>query len=475
MKRYLVSSGIAEIGSATADRIVDTFGAETFQAMRDPVRLVTVQGISETKAEKIVASFKKCQELQEYVQFLADYRIPSGKTKEVYQKFSGIPDALSVLQSRPYLLCMCEGITFAMIDAVQKQREGFDPIHGDRICFALSAVMQQNEQNGHVFMQKEDLFEKAVNILRTPGCDRSVFFPYMQAGLVYLVKNQTLIYDCGVLYRKPMYLAESESAEKLLRLLWDGQKQKLTKDKIKAALVEAENRLGLLLSKEQRNAVSYALTETVSIITGGPGTGKTCLLQVLICAEEMLHPEGKLTLCAPTGRAARKMAESTGKVAVTMHHLLEIHQEEQESEEEEELKLSTDLVIVDECSMVSMQLLYALLKALDKGTRLVLIGDCDQLPSVQAGNVFADLIGSQVFPVTYLAKTFRQKQGSAILTNASCINRGQGRFLWNTDCMLCQTWQEEDTLDGLLQVIRALQKQGISSKAMQVLLSLIHI
>lgn len=111
-----------------------------------------------------------------------------------------------------------------------------------------------------------------------------------------------------------------------------------------------------------------------------------------------------------------------------MHHLLEIRQKEQEREEEEELKLSTDLVIVDECSMVSMQLLYALLKALDKGTRLVLIGDCDQLPSVQAGNVFADLIGSQVFPVTYLTKTFRQKQGSAILTNASCINRGQGRF-----------------------------------------------
>lgn len=272
MKRYLVSSGIAEIGSATADRIVDTFGAETFQAMRDPVRLVTVQGISETKAEKIVASFKKCQELQEYVQFLADYRIPSGKTKEVYQKFSGIPDALSVLQSRPYLLCMCEGITFAMIDAVQKQREGFDPIHGDRICFALSAVMQQNEQNGHVFMQKEALFEKTGNILQIPGCDRAVFLPYMQAGLVYLVKNQTLIYDCGVLYRKPMYLAESESAEKLLRLLWDGQKQKLTKDKIDAALVEAEKRQKLALSKEQRNAVSYALTETVSIITGGPGT-----------------------------------------------------------------------------------------------------------------------------------------------------------------------------------------------------------
>jgi exodeoxyribonuclease V alpha subunit len=469
MKRYLVSSGIAEIGSATADRIVDTFGAETFQAMRDPVRLVTVQGISETKAEKIVASFKKCQELQEYVQFLADYRIPSGKTKEVYQKFSGIPDALSVLQSRPYLLCMCEGITFAMIDAVQKQREGFDPVHGDRICFALSAVMQQNEQNGHVFMEKEALFEKTGNLLRIPGCDRSVFFPYMQAGLVYLVKNQTLIYDCGVLYRKPMYLAESESAEKLLRLLWDGQKQKLTKDKIDAALVEAEKWQKLALSQEQKNAVSYALTETVSIITGGPGTGKTSLLQVLICAEEMLHPEGKLTLCAPTGRAARKMAESTGKVAVTMHHLLEIRQEEQEREEEEELKLSTDLVIVDECSMVSMQLLYALLKALDKGTRLVLIGDCDQLPSVQAGNVFADMIGSQVFPVTYLTKTFRQKQGSAILTNASCVNRGRGRFLWNTDCMLCQTWQEEDTLDGLLQVIRALQKQGISSKAMQVL------
>lgn len=233
--------------------------------------------------------------------------------------------------------------------------------------------------------------------------------------------------------------------------------------------MEAEKRQKLALSKEQRNAVSYALTETVSIITGGPGTGKTCLLQVLICAEEMLHPEGKLTLCAPTGRAARKMAESIGKVAVTMHHLLEIRQEEQEREEEEELKLSTDLVIVDECSMVSMQLLYALLKALDKGTRLVLIGDCDQLPSVQAGNVFADLIGSQVFPVTYLTKTFRQKQGSAILTNASCVNRGRGRFLWNTDCMLCQTWQEEDTLDGLLQVIRALQKQGISSKAMQVL------
>lgn len=291
----------------------------------------------------------------------------------------------------------------------------------------------------------------------------------MQAGLVYLVKNQTLIYDCGVLYRKPMYLAESESAEKLLSLLWDGQKQKLSKDKIDAALVEAEKRQKLKLSKEQKNAVSYALTETVSIITGGPGTGKTSLLQVLICAEEMLHPEGKLILCAPTGRAARKMAESTGKVAVTMHHLLEIRQEEQESEEEEELKLSTDLVIVDECSMVSMQLLYALLKALDKGTRLVLIGDCDQLPSVQAGNVFADLIGSQVFPVTYLTKTFRQKQGSAILTNASCVNRGRGRFLWNTDCMLCQTWQEKDTLDGLLQVIRALQKQGISSKAMQVL------
>lgn len=147
-----------------------------------------------------------------------------------------------------------------------------------------------------------------------------------------------------------------------------------------------------------------------------------------------------------------------------MHHLLEIRQEEQEREEEEELKLSTDLVIVDECSMVSMQLLYALLKALDKGTRLVLIGDCDQLPSVQAGNVFADLIGSQVFPVTYLTKTFRQKQGSAILTNASCVNRGRGRFLWNTDCMLCQTWQEEDTLDGLLQVIRALQNREFPQK-----------
>lgn len=142
-----------------------------------------------------------------------------------------------------------------------------------------------------------------------------------------------------------MYLAESESAEKLLRLYGNGQKQKLTKDKIDAALVEAEKRQKLALSKEQRNAVSYALTETVSIITGGPGTGKTCLLQVLICAEEMLHPGRKTHLVCPYRRAARKMAESTGKVAVTMHHLLEIRQEEQEREEEEELKLSTDLVI----------------------------------------------------------------------------------------------------------------------------------
>ena len=426
MERYLSSGAIKGIGEALAARIVKTFKEETFRIIEEePERLSEVKGISGKKAREIALQMADKRDMREAFVFLQQYGISNTLAIKIYRQYG--MSLYGIMKENPYRLAEdISGVGFKIADEIAAKIG----IHTDsdyRIRSGILYVLMQAAGEGHVFLPMELLAERAAMLL---GLSGEAIFPQidnldMDKKLVIKLKDEE-----RRVYASSYYYAELKCA----RMLHD-LNISITEDilpyeekKVEKLLGAMEAEQGIVLDELQKKAVLESVKNGIMILSGGPGTGKTTTINTIIRYFEM---EGMdILLAAPTGRAAKRMTETTGFEARTIHRLLEINGSLDESrgarfERNEENPLEADVIIIDEMSMVDLHLFQSLLSAVSVGTRLIMVGDRNQLPSVGPGQVLQDLIDSECFPVVVLKKIFRQAQESDIVVNAHKINEGK--------------------------------------------------
>ena len=424
MERYLGSGAIKGIGAALAARIVRRFGDDTMRIVEEePERLAEIKGISEKKAMEIAEQMTEKADMRRAMIFLQKYGISLKLGAKIYQKYG--QTVYGVLQENPYRLAEdISGVGFRIADEIAS-RIGIHTDSDYRIRSGMLYTLLQASGEGHIYLPKEELFSRASGLL---GVDSS----YMEKHLMDMVVDRKLILketeDGAVVYPTRYYYLELNSARMLceLNILCPEDEEMMAK-----RINRIEKETGTRLDEMQKQAVAAAASHGLFILTGGPGTGKTTTINAII---RYFEEEGaELRLAAPTGRAAKRMTEATGYEAQTIHRLLELNgmpEEEQEGravhfDRNSENPLEADVIIIDEMSMVDIALMHSLLLAVTAGTRLILVGDENQLPSVGPGNVLRDIIRSGCFPVVELKKIFRQASESDIVVNAHKINRGE--------------------------------------------------
>lgn len=431
MERYLGSGAIKGIGAALAARIVRRFGKDTLHIVEEePERLAEVKGISEKKAREIAMQVAEKADMRKAMMFLQKYGISLNLGARIYQKYG--ETVYSVLQENPYRLADdISGIGFKIADEIA-YRIGIHTDSDYRIRSGMMYTLLQASRDGHVYLPKEELFQKSSELL---GVDSS----YMEKHLMDLSVDRKLVQkekDGEILvYPTLYYYLELNTARMLkeLDILYPEEPEMMNKQ-----ILQIEKEIETVLDEMQKKAVTEAACHGLFILTGGPGTGKTTTINAIIRYFEGQGAE--IRLAAPTGRAAKRMTEATGYEAQTIHRLLELTGMPEDNdqnaqavhfERNAENPLEADVIIIDEMSMVDIQLMHSLLQAVIAGTRLILVGDENQLPSVGPGNVLHDIIQSQAFPVIELTKIFRQASESDIVVNAHKINRGEQILLNN--------------------------------------------
>ena len=424
MLRYLGSGAIAGVRGGLAKRIVDKFGGKTFEIIeQEPERLAEVKGISEKMARSIGEQFEEKREMRSATIFLQDYGISNQLAVKIYKTY-GI-DLYGVVKETPYKLAEdIQGIGFKIADDIAK-KAGFALNDPNRIRAGILYVLGLGTNEGYVYMPEPMLLKEAVYRLEVTAEQVMTVLEEMEIQRVVIVSEERNV------YLPTLYYAELNCA----RMLWD-LNIPLERDEEYAmkqiASLEAQEELEL--DDQQRIAVKEAMHSGLLVVTGGPGTGKTTTINMIIrCFEKQGM---SIMLAAPTGRAAKRMTEATGCEAQTIHRMLEYNGAPGEQEENvdrgteqfgrnEWNPLETDVIIIDEMSMVDIHLMHSLLLAVVAGTRLILVGDENQLPSVGPGNVLRDIIRSRCFPVVELTKIFRQASESDIVVNAHKINKGE--------------------------------------------------
>ena len=424
MERYLGSGAIKGIGAALAGRIVRHFGSDTLRIVEEePERLAEIKGISEKKAHEIAIQIAEKSEMRKVMMFLQKYGISLNLGAKIYQKYGD--SVYSVLQENPYRLADdISGVGFKIADEIA-YRIGIHTDSDYRIKSGLSYTLLQAGGEGHVYLPKEELFKRAEQLL---GVDAS----YMEKHLVDLSMERKIIQkeEKGqvLVYPAQYYYLELNTARMLRELDIDCPEDE---ERVERRISQIQKETGTVLDEMQEKAVKEAAGHGLLVLTGGPGTGKTTTINAII---RFFESEGaELRLAAPTGRAAKRMTEATGYEAQTIHRMLELTgmpEDEREGqpvhfERNAENPLEADVIIIDEMSMVDIHLMHSLLMAVTAGTRLILVGDENQLPSVGPGNVLRDIIRSGRFPVVELKKIFRQASESDIVVNAHKINRGE--------------------------------------------------
>ncbi len=416
-----LSSGICKgVGPATAQHIVDRFGAETLDILeRDPERLNTIKGITSKKAREIAEGFRQHMGLRRLMAFLAQYQLPPVLAMHLRRLYGG--EALEMVRQNPYLLAGDGwGVAFSAADEIAMSL-GLAADSGCRVEAAVAYELGHNENNGHVFLPRNKLLDATCRLL---DCGLEP----VEAALDALIQRGAVVQEhvakVDACYLRRLWEAELSACTRLNVLLTAEADESRAAEQ---AVREIEGEQGVTYAPQQRQAVELAARRGVLILTGGPGTGKTTTLRGIVALFRRMGLD--TVLAAPTGRAAKRMSELSDSEAQTIHRLLGVKWDENTREpvfsKTEKEPLEADAVIVDEMSMVDLPLFSALLRALRPGTRLVLVGDADQLPSVGAGNVFSDLIRSGRVETVFLREVFRQAEQSAIIRNAHAVNLGQ--------------------------------------------------
>ena len=414
MESYLGSGMIKGIGPKMAERIVGRFKEETFDVIeRQPERLLEVPGIGPDRTGKIIAAWQEQKQVKEIMLFLHSHGVSTNLAVKIYKTYGD--KALETVQKNPYQLERdIYGVGFKTADRIA-QALGLPPEHPSRIEAGIVFALNEMINDGHVYAPREMLGARAIELLGVapelipPALERLVREERIRTEMLPS-SNESEKNGLPVIYLTPLYFGEKGVAERLKAL---------------AGAPTSTHQISFpdqTLSAEQQSAVQVALNSAVSILTGGPGTGKTTCLKALIAALEAQHKN--FALVSPTGRAAKRLSEATGHPASTIHRLLEPNPT-LGFKRNEDNPLEVDFLVVDEASMLDLLLTNHLLKALRPGTHVLFVGDVDQLPSVGAGDVLRDIIASGVVAVTRLTTIFRQAAGSQIITNAHLINQGK--------------------------------------------------
>ena len=422
---YLSSGLIHGIGEKMAKRIVDKFGVDTLDIIQNtPERLTEVEGIGMKKVKQIQESYEENRELRNIIIKLSPYGITPNYCLRIYKKYK--EKSIEIINKNPYRLAEeVRGIGFKIADEIAS-KIGIDKYSPDRIMQGILFTLNQSLANGHTYLPKRVLIEQSVKIL---GVESS----FVEKGIMDLAYAQKVHLENKngeiLVYLMMYYICENGVCKEIIKLSQHEIKDLHINIDKEIKIVEKEDNINL--AKNQIEAVKEAINNGVTIITGGPGTGKTTTINTIIKIFE--NNDQKVVLCAPTGRAAKRMSETSNKEAKTIHRLLEMGFATDSDEliffKDEEDPIDADVIILDEASMVDIILMYNLLKAVKLGTRLLLVGDSDQLPSVGAGNVLKDIIDSGVIKTVRLNEIFRQARESMIVVNAHKINNGEPLFL----------------------------------------------
>lgn len=421
IRKYLASGLIKGIGPVTAGKIVEQFGEETFQVIEnEPERLLAIRGITETKLSEILSGYRQSKSIRELMTYLSPMGATPRMVTLIQERFGDA--AVSIVKSDPYRLCEVKGFGFLTVDPIAMKSRNFRPDAPGRIKAAIRYVLSEAEGDGHLFLHATEIVEQVSLLLNRKDNEEIVSDDAIKkAGNDMVYRDKELIAGGeGSVYTKKAYEAEAEAAYALARLV----RFQPAPVNIEAYLKQAEKKTGIVADEKQREAVRMVFQNAVSIITGGPGRGKTTVIRLIIEVQEAIRHDAMILLCAPTGRARRKMFESTGYPAMTIHKALQMSGEPGEEAWNHTEMLTDDLVVADESSMLDMYLANHLFRAIKAGARLVLVGDKNQIQSVGPGAVFRELIASEAIPVVTLDTCFRQGEHSMISSNADRINQG---------------------------------------------------
>lgn len=457
VERYLGSGAIKGIGQTMAARIVRKFGDDTFRIIeREPERLAEIRGISDRMARDIHAQFKEKQGMREAMMYLQQYNISGTLAVKIYKQYG--EKMRTVLEENPYQMTEdIPGVGFKTADSIA-ERMGISGFSPERIRAGLVYALQLAAQYGHIYLPQPELIRYCTDLL---GVDAEAIG---QAVSDMSAERKLIVKSAGgeepdQIYSSVAYFTELGVARMLRDL---NCRYELSTEEFTRRLSRIENNLDIDLDGIQKEAVREAVGNGVFLLTGGPGTGKTTTINAIISYFESLGLS--VLLAAPTGRAAKRMTEATGREARTIHRLLEVSHMAEGQEEfhrgmfqrNEDNPLEADAVIIDETSMVDVYLMNALLHAIPIGTRLILVGDQNQLPSVGPGNILRDILLSGAFPVVCLTKIFRQAEENDIIVNAHRINRGESIALDNKskDFFMMRRHDSQTVLSVVAQLVR---------------------
>ncbi len=458
LEKYLGNGNVKGIGEVTARKIIRKFGDDTINIFKfEPERLAEIKGITKAKALEMSQSFLENWEVWQIVGFLERFKIGAEHAKKVYNLL-GV-NAIEQIEGNPYILIdIARGVDFKQIDAMALDL-GISYDNQKRVESGIKYALIKATYNGHSCVVKENLIEFVITLLDvTTEC--------IEDNLIGLKAKEEIVIEKrdGVewIYLYNFYKVEEEIATRIIRL--DNSKNMKKIEHIDKALKKVEEKSKIELSEKQKEAIKAINEKNVTIITGGPGTGKTTIIKTIIDLYE--EKNKKVVLSAPTGRAAKKMTEATDKEASTLHRLLGLGKLDDEGiytrhSDYEGAPIDADVIVVDELSMVDMFVMNYLLKCIYQGTKLILVGDVDQLASVGPGSVLKDLINSETINTVKLDKIFRQAAKSKIILNAHRVNNGQ-KFLSKEDKEI-----EEDTKEDFFFI-----QQNSTEKILQEVISL---
>lgn len=413
IRRFLSGGLIRGIGVVHANRIVDKFGSETLYIIEHmSKRLEEVEGIGRKRREMIQKSWDSQKGVRDVMIFLQSHGVGMGQATRIYRAYGA--QAVAIVKQNPYRLCRdVWGFGFLTADSIA-MKLGVDRNSPERAREGLLYCLRVQQDDGHCFSLEPELLLVAQTIL-------DITVEKLAEALEELEREGAVVRDNGRIYQRELFLTEKTVASRLLRIL--SIKPSYPEIDANRALAWAEAKMKLILAGSQRQAVATAINSKISVITGGPGVGKTTIIRALV--EIFSVRKLKVLLAAPTGRAAKRMAESTGRDASTLHRLLKFNPQKRSFEHDENNPLDADVLILDESSMIDIQLMDQLVRALPDRITLVLVGDTDQLPSVGPGNVLRDIIASGIIPFTKLDTIFRQDTRGLIVKNAHHINNGE--------------------------------------------------
>ena len=436
---YLSSGIIKGVGPEVAKAIVAKFGDKAMEILdQNPQQLLSIRGIAKTKLKTIVASYEETKALSDLMIYLAPFGVSMKKAAMIKEEFGD--QSLQIVKTDPFQLCRIKGFGFMTVDSIARKTK-VSLKHPMRYAGAINYVLDEARVSGHLFLSVDETVGRCYDLLNS-DCEAEVV---SEGEIRQAISNERLesrIYVEGTrVYLSYERMCEVKAAKRIVSMILQEDFEEIYD--LDEKIDQAEQTLKQKLAPSQRKAVKLCLSHPISIMTGGPGSGKTTTLRFILDIYKKEYPSNEILLAAPTGRASRRMAEQTGMFASTLHSALGLITDEESPLNDTEL-LPADLIVVDEFSMVDMRLAYILLERIKPGAQLLIVGDADQLPSVGAGNVLREMIRSEKVPTAVLDTIFRQASNSRIIVNAHAINHNDTHLQYGDDFQMLEVQNAED-------------------------------